>query len=130
MYVHAHRINVEYIETHVNSSTSSHTHFTTSCSYTLHVDMETNFCVSKSARLHAINMAVASGPAGPVLAGPLFVGRIRYLVMVANKTGNGRRAADSYRAREIDSSNTVWLLLHLLWMYPTNTLCACAAGLQ
>ena len=36
-------------------------------------------------------MAVASGPAGPVLAGPLFIRRIRCLVMVANKTGNGRR---------------------------------------
>ena len=36
-------------------------------------------------------MAVASGPAGPVLAGPLYIRRIRCLVMVANKTGNGRR---------------------------------------
>ena len=36
-------------------------------------------------------MAVASGPAGPVLAGPLFIRRIPCLVMVANKPGNGRR---------------------------------------
>ena len=35
--------------------------------------------------------AVASGPADPVLAGPLFIRRIPCLVMVANKPGNGRR---------------------------------------
>ena len=47
--------------------------------------------LDKHPGVRPIGMAFASGPAGPVLAGPLFIRRIQCLVMVANKPGNGRR---------------------------------------